>query len=535
MKQILAIFTKDARRFWPEILVTLAVLVALVAIYPRQWRTPHETVGVSLGGLFSHGGLGFLAGSLVVLVPVAWWILIARVVHGERLVGNTQFWLTRPYEWPKFIAAKLLFLAAFLYLPFFLAQCALLVEGGFQPLSYIPGLIYNLVLVTVILVLPVTALSVVTSGFGRMTLVILGTVVFIAGMALINSLLPSDSGGGVTGPIGDSLSFGILLSGCVAAVLVQYARRRTMVAWLLIAAVALSLSALAFVDPDQATMARRYPAPGTNDKMPAQITYAASAMNQPMTNDTRDKGELEISLPIRASGVANGYAVIPVALKAAIEGVDGARWESPWQPVYNERYLPGVWDSTMRFRIRRSVYDRFKTSPVTLHLTFAIDEARAAGVTRISLPSGEFAIPSVGICTPQSTGFNLPPEINGITCRSPMRGPRLNYVTVHWSDAGCSAAPREADTLLGAAWTGSFDAEPAEFGIVSVWNTELNFSNNWPNFNQGSPPRPRQLCPGSPVTFTTYELAGHTQLPICIPNFRLPELAVGDVYRFLTR
>jgi hypothetical protein len=532
MKQILAIFTKDARRFWPEILATLAVLVALVLVYPHSWRGNHEVVSMSLYGFLSHGSLGFLAGCLAVVVPVAWWILIARLVHGERLVGNTQFWLTRPYEWPKFLAAKLLFLAAFLYLPFFLAQCALLVAGGFNPLSYLPGLLYNLVLVTGILVLPLTALSVVTAGFGRMTLVVLGAIVFIAAVALLNSLLPSDAGGGVAGPLGGNLSFAILACGCVAAILVQYAKRKTRVAWLLIAMVALSLSALGFVDPDQASMDRRYPA---DNATPAEITYAPSTLHQPITNGTRDKSELEIALPMRISGVANGSAVIPVALKAAISGSDGPRWESPWQPVYNQHYLPGVWDSTMRFRIRNSVYERFKMNPVNLQLTFAIDQARAFGVSRTALSSSEFDVPGVGICAPQSTWLAFPPEINGINCRSALRRPRLNYITVQWSEAECSTVPHESENVLGTSWIGSFESDPAEFGITSVWETPLIFSNAMASYRQGQPVRPRQLCPGSPVVFTEYRLAGHTQLTVSIPNFRLPDLALGDVYELRSR
>jgi hypothetical protein len=428
---------------------------------------------------------------------------------------------------------QLLFLAVFLYLPFFVAQCALLAEGGFQPFSYLPGLFYNLILVTGILVLPLTVLSVVTSGFGRMTLVVLGTIVFITGVARLHSLLPSDSGGGVAGSLGDNLSFGIAVIGCGAAILVQYARRRARVAWLLIAAVAVSLYALAFFDPDQALMGRRYLAPGANEARPAELTYAASGLHQPITSGTRDKGELEIDLPVRTTGVANGYAMIAVALKAVIEGADGARWESPWQPVYNERYLPGAWDSTMRFRIRSSVYDRFKASPVTLNLTFAIDEARATGVTRIPLPSTEFAVPGVGICTPQSSWFSLPPEITGISCRSAMRGPRLDYVNVHWSESGaeaaCSGAPHEAETVLGTTWTGSFETDPAEFGITSVWETPLNFSNP-STYYEGKQVWARQLCPGTPVVFTRYELSRRTRLEMSIPNFRLPELALGDVY-----
>ena len=532
MKQILAIFTKDAYRFWPEILATLAVLVALVLVYPHSWGDNHEVVSMSLYGFLSHGSLGFLAGCLAVVVPVAWWILIARLVHGERLVGNTQFWLTRPYEWPKFLAAKLLFLAVFFYLPFFLAQCALLVEGGFNPLSYLPGLFYNLILATGVLVLPLTALSVVTTGFGRMTLVVLGAIVFIAAVALLNSLLPSDAGGGVAGPLGGNLSFAILACGCFAAILVQYARRRTRVAWLLIAMVALSLSSLAFVDPDQGLMSGRYPA---DNATPAEITYAPSALHQPITNGTRDKSELEIALPMRVSGVANGSAVIPVALKAAIIASDGARWESPWQPVYNEHYLPGVWDSTIRVRIRHSVYDRFKTNPVNLRLTFAIDKARASGVTRIALSSSEFDVPGVGICAPQSTWLAVPPEITGIKCRSALRRPRLNYVMVQWSEGECSAATQESENVLGTSWIGSFDTDPAEFGITSVWETPLYFSNSLAGYNQGKLLRPRQLCPGSPAIFTEYALAGHTRLAVSIPNFRLPELALGDVYELRTR
>jgi hypothetical protein len=496
-------------------------------------------VSFTLSSLFTSGrALGFLAACLVGLVPVAWWILIARVVHGERLVGDTQFWLTRPYEWPKFLAAKLLFLAAFLYLPFFLAQCALLTEGGFQPLSYVPGLFYNLILLTGILVLPITALSVVTSGFGRLTLILLGTIVFIAGMALLYSLLPSETGGGVTGPLGDQLSFWTMVCGCGAAVLVQYARRRARAAWLVIAAVAVLLSALAFFDPDPALMGGRYPAPGANDTRPVEITYNASGLHQPMTTATRDKSELQIDLPVRTTGVADGYAIFMGDLKATIEGPGGARWESPWQPVFNERYLPGTWDSSIRFRIRNSVYDRFKASPVNLRLTFAIEKVRATGVTRIPLPSSDFAVPGVGICAPQSSWFGFPPEITGISCRSAMRGPRLNYVTVHWSStedkAACSAVSEGPDTVLGSTWIGSFDTEPAELGITSVWDTPLNFSNP-STYYEGKQVWARQLCPGTPVAFTRYELAGRTQLEMSIPNFRLPELALGDVYELRMR
>ena len=82
------------------------------------------------------------------LVPVSWWLLISRAVHAEALVGDRQFWITRPYEWKSLLAAKLLFLAIYIYASILLAQCALLRAAGFHPLSYMPGLLYNLLLLT---------------------------------------------------------------------------------------------------------------------------------------------------------------------------------------------------------------------------------------------------------------------------------------------------------------------------------------------------------------------------------------------------
>jgi len=102
MKQILAIFKKDARHLWPEILASLAMLAALAYFYPDQWRNARglQARSFSLSGLFFPND-GTLSGSLIALVPVSWFVLISRLVHVERLVGNTQFWVTRPYQWPK--------------------------------------------------------------------------------------------------------------------------------------------------------------------------------------------------------------------------------------------------------------------------------------------------------------------------------------------------------------------------------------------------------------------------------------------------
>ncbi len=123
-------------------------------------------------------------------MPVSWWLLISRVIHAETLVGDCQFWITRPYDWKKLLAAKALFLFCFLYLPLFLAQCFLLMRAGFSSaLAIFRGLLFNLYLISAVLVLPLLALATVTSSFARMTLAILGILLcFIAVSAHLRDL-----------------------------------------------------------------------------------------------------------------------------------------------------------------------------------------------------------------------------------------------------------------------------------------------------------------------------------------------------------
>lgn len=529
MKQILAIFTKDARRFWPEIAASLAVTAALSLVYPMQWRSGNHELGAvsySFGGLLTHGGgLGFLAGALIVLVPISWWILIARLVHGERLVGHTQFWLTRPYQWPKFLGAKLLFVAVFIWAPFLAAQMLLLAQAGFNPFAYIPGLLFNLVFVTGGLILPLLAFSAVTSGFGRMTLVLLGLILFIIAISLLFSLRPGDAIASIPDLISGNLAFLALLLGSAAAVVIQYARRRARTAWLTLAGVAAAFILLALFDPDQSLLGRSY-ASGA-DTPALQLAFANEGLREPMANESTDKRELEIAIPVRASQVPANTAIIPAAMRAVLDGPNGAHWESPWQGTLNQRFLSGTSDFVARFRIRRGVYEQFKSSPVTLSLVYAYDRATLVGYTSMPLPGSSFTVPGVGICAPQMLWLQQPPEITGIACRSAVRHPDLTYITAHWSTGPCTPGTECSTSLIGTAWLGTLDSDPAEFGITSVWDEPVPLSNFW----AGYPARPRRMCPGSPVTFARFARAGRGQVTLTIPGFRLPELALGDQYR----
>ena len=85
MKQALHIFVKDVRLYWIEILATLAVTTLFVWLYPAGWRGSSTITVWPWVPAFVTG-----------LLPVSWLVLITRVIHAESLVGERQFWITRP-------------------------------------------------------------------------------------------------------------------------------------------------------------------------------------------------------------------------------------------------------------------------------------------------------------------------------------------------------------------------------------------------------------------------------------------------------
>lgn len=513
MKQIAAIFSKDVRHLRPEISLSLALLVVLDLVYPDTWRHSGPSAGASFSPL-ALVDIGPLPDCLAVLVPVGWWILTARLIHTERFVGDTQFWLTRPYGWTRLLAAKLLFLICFICMPFLLSQAVLLGEAGFNPLPSTFGMLDNLFAVTCMLVLPLVALSTITSSFGKLVLVLLGIFLFFVGEM---AFTPSHSAG-IPGPGG--LGFPIFVGGCVAAIVVQFALRNRRLASLLLVGVPVLLCLLGSLPLDRGEMDRRFPE--NNGKFPVRFAYSPDDVRKPGAGET-DKGAVEVSVPMKVSGVPDGYVAIGAGTKAAIEAPNGERWESPWKGSGSgEKYPPGITDSTRLFAMPHALYDRLKGKPVRLRFAIAFELAREISSTTVALPQSEFNVAGVGICT---TEFGTDGTISGAHCRSAMRHPALTYVTARWTESECTEQRQsEAETWLGESWIGSTDPRSWDFGLVSVWLTPLSLSNRFGLYT-GKPPEVRHMCVGSPITFSRYEPVGQSRTELVVENFQLPPLS----------
>jgi hypothetical protein len=532
MKQILHIFRKDTRRFWLEILLSLAIMTALVCVYPLQWSGPPVTVWASDNA--RNIELEVLVRGLVALVMASWAILIARVIHAESLVGERQFWLTRPYEWKKLLAAKLLFLLMFLYLPLLAAQYVLLAEAGLASFASLSGLFFNLFLITGIIVLPLIAIATVTANFFAMAITLFGVVLALFG-AIVALFIHTEFGNTAWAlmflAIGDPFSSRqaatigshhaqpwialLLLTICGAVVMLQYSLRRTRVSRAILLALPVVLGVAAVVAHQrtlsgQALMDRMYPALAAGNMAPVQFSFA------PIENHTfyvsRGENPVGITLPIRVSGIADGVAVFAENERVTIEAVDGYSWSTEVTD-YNPQRL-GAANRGMRvgFFMPHTIYDRFKSSPVTLRVTFGITQLQATGSEHIAMPTHDVAVPGFGVCGGPYVGYGL------IKCRSALREPPLTYVSADWSSTPCPASQTAMEEVRGEFWVGEIGRNAAEFGVSPIAFSGVTFMPDLNNATGG-----KYLCPGAPITFTQYRLAGRMQTSLVVANLQLPE------------
>ena len=521
MKQILHILAKDARHLWIEILLSIAVTVAFALACPASWRAVIEMRPESQ----------ILVRILELLVPASWWLLISNLIHDERLVGDRQFWLTRPYEWKKLLAAKLLFLLVFLYLPLFIAQCYLLAVAGFSPLSYLPGLLFNLCLISAVVILPLVAIAAVTSNFSHMTLVLLGILLSIAAFTALAVRINLAS---MTLPWETGVNFVVLICFCGAAIASQYSTRKTRASVLLLVSIPVLIFAIGeFIESSQPLVDRSYPLSTSAADAPAQFIYSpsgSSGFNNLLTTAARLPRQVSIQIPLDVSGVADRSVVIPDAIKATVETADGFRWDSAWQLLFGRNISPGEKTAHVSFDMPLAVYDRLQSAPLTVHLTLALTQARAGRVTSISLPSGRFSVPDFGNCSPQARPtdpLGVPNEFFRIYCVSALRDPHLTQIQLvaHNQNSTCDAAPTDAG-VPNSTWKGSLSSWPAQFGLSSVqfpygvWPSAENYVDR-DNSNL-------HLCPGTPITFTGYNVVRRAQVAVTIEGLQLPALTSGQ-------
>ncbi len=497
MGQILRIFRKDVRHFWIEILASFLALSAYI------WRVLHEWADP----LAASDLPNFLHGLLMALVPISWCLLVVRAVQDESLVGDRQFWVTRPYEWRKLLAAKGLFVLLFVNAPLFIANVIFLRNSGFSPTRCLVGLLWIQLSIAIVLILSAASVSAVTSTFVQVILWTLGIGAYIAALASVSSLIPDSHIPTSSSDSSDVISMGLFASALLGIVLWQYTQRRPWIPRAFIVGVALIIGGLALVPTTDTQISRAYPPLAAGEQLPFQLN---SIPPKPSTEDQSQAGrkKVELSIPVQFAGVAADSLVVVAGTRVTIRTRNGEQLTSKWENDDWEVW-PGEQTSDVPLVIDSTFFEQTRFVPANMRITFAFAEYHEVNTRQIVTQAGEFPVDGVGTCwvsSPRAEYFLQ----NVIGCRSPLKSPPI-LVRFETARSTCPHVPAKNEapptTRYAASASLTDDWEPAEPAIIPIQSFDLRFSQpSDPDDPKGKSYLPG-VCPGTPITISTPTVA----------------------------
>ena len=478
LPQPLHIFRKDLTHLWPETLFVLVLFVGFTFAAPSGWSGSQYATYATL-----------LSWLLKVLMPISWLVLIARAIQDESLVGDRQFWTSRPYHWFYLLAAKALLIFTCIYVPFFLMQVYLLKHAGLHPMLVIPALLHNLLLLTVVLIIPLAALSAVTSTFPRVLLAFIGALIYIL---ILFGIIGWTSFMQMQTPHLDWLLDGIFIILPAIALFIQYKTRKTQVSRILLAATPLIAAIIILLTPRNAVIARSYPVlSGTS----APVLTGVSEQFHPKTTPPGElalfRGYVSVSLPIAAAGIDKDANFLVRGTRVTVTA-PGVSYRSPFlnattplQPV-PDQLSAGRPLMLIHFLLPADVFNKIRNTPADIHLELAAEQLRAEKPSTWRATLLPFSVPGKGLCTFPADNPEAP-----ATCRYPLTQPEISFVSAPVAASSCAnpaAPPVTGEANIGSK-SSTLDFDP----VIAV---PLAFRTGDPN-----PQHNYVLCPGTRLTF----------------------------------
>jgi hypothetical protein len=409
MKQAIHIFLKDLRGLW----VQIATLMLAIGVF-----APVDITNASLGG-FSIVSL---------IVGAAVWFLIAHTVHQESLPGEDQFWLTRPYARNSLLISKLLMAACIVIVPFFVADCIILLAQSLWLTENLGGLVLRQFIVGGWLVLPPFAIATVTRSITD------DIIVWIAGIAIAVAGYFPGSGIPDFRSANEKYLLLVALVLMLAVIWRQYSTRGTN-ASRVIMAVAVLLPALSF--PESAALAIE----GLrNDPSTSRISLAANS--ESITEPPR-AGIYDMHcapLVVSVEGMQPGWRLDLLGQEDRF--TDGGKTRSVgWRPngwlSPNVDFKSGTVEINMCLDAAR--LNGMGAGPLAVHTSIALAVLTDDRPMRFKATLNPLSVPGIGTCQFQylvAFGHNYE-----LACKAPVWFPRQGRVVIgmgpvdSWSSA----------------------------------------------------------------------------------------------------
>lgn len=319
---------------------------------------------------------------------------VFRVVHADRLDGDTQYWLARPLDWRNLFAAKFAAIALVVITPLFCCGLAELVAAKVFSASLLPQLLWHMVVVSAFWIIPAWLLAALTRNTAQAALGLIATIL----AAAVLNMLASTHGGGITGqqtswiPLG--AAFVVAITAGPAILLSQYASRQTRRARMSYAAAAILLFATLSLLPSTTLHATNHRL--SKVKLTPQPTFTLdSARPYPGTSRGMLSYSNYRSIPLAPSGLRDGWRM---------EGVGHAHVESggevmrplPYSVTYLQRTAGSYW---LTVPMRNDFHDRRRDSETSIRAKLQLTIYGNPRQYKIPASNGEIFIDGVGRCT----------------------------------------------------------------------------------------------------------------------------------------
>src|SRR5215469_2136046 len=507
MHQTLRIFRKDARRHWPEILLSLVLLILYC------WKEVRDEY---LGRIYSYVSIIPWLEFVPILLPVGWFLLIVRLVQDESLVGDRQWWVTKPYQWPSLLTAKLLSFFVWFYVPVFFAQCFLLRAAGFAVTPHLAGLLYNQFGSISVVLAACFLIACLTRNLGHAIIALIGLFLLMTGFGSFERFQPNRALEPLQS-VSDTLSGIVAVTASLAVVLWQFARRKTVHTRSVFLAAIAATWIIELATPYRALMEKKYPVASVQDQ-PFRMALRSEPLGKPANPPEKEAKDIFLRIPVEVSGISPGNFVTVDAQQLTVEDSAGAKWQEEWT-FSGGQWWPddrAIWSM---LSVKSSVYQKLKSQSVKLRLEMAVREYHLEDPREFRVQEGEFRVPTLGIC-----GTRIPLRTN-LICRSPFVIPQF-VATFDPASAKCpmepDKTPQESSPLR--------SVNPHSLGerslISPVATSDISFFSYLPSRSPLNPPKSQNICPGDTIGLSTPVVSRHVRVevllePVQMENFRV--------------
>jgi hypothetical protein len=520
MRETLHIFKKDVRHRWPEILISLVLLLLYLRAAPRT----EEAAGMFDARSFPWDALSVQSISFLLLF--LWIFLIVRVVQDEALVGDRQWWITKPYDWWKLLLAKVLIWVFFVATPLFFVQLILLHHFGFSISPNLLGVLKMQMGLAVFLFLPSLVLASLTRSLGQALIGVLAAFLLFAGITALFQIVPSSSM--ESAAEGTSAVQGVLVLGSlVGAVGWQYARRNTWASRGVVFGAFAAIGLIGVVTPYGKFVERKYPLVEVSES-PARIvagTIPTRARKGGMRAPNLSR-EVYLQIPVEVSGIPPDKVVRLDGIKAVIETPAGHRLDRGWR-AQGMALWPESGRQNAAYELKPNEYEALKSETVRLHVELALREYEQTKVREIVLTEGRFPVRDLGIC-------QLTQSPSMIACLRPFRQPGL-AATFDPHQAKCEAegdVEQIPEDRVSHVWYPPSSDDAIQPGLNPVLEYPLFFVSPQSSVESGERWKRRivHLCPGAEVKIAKPEEKRHVRVKLEMEGVRLEDLAhyVGE-------